>query len=164
MSTHASKIVAHAALVKPYKVYVHKLRSNGRVFFVGMGKGDAPWKVTKKTDAWREVVAKRKYDVVVVKEFFKEKEAKSFKEKLLGRYEPSDLVNARKAIKGRPPVDRVTYRDAYVSFVHHSGETFEGTVFSFSKTYHIDFGAVVGLVKGYTDRLCGWTRTQGGQE
>jgi len=51
---------------KKHMVYIHKRKTDGTVFYVGMGKGQRPYVTSGRNPHWKNVAAKHGFDVEVV--------------------------------------------------------------------------------------------------
>lgn len=68
-------------------VYVHRRKTDGQIFYVGMGTIKRPYDMVKRSSMWNKYVEKYgKPDVQIVKGYLTDKEALILERKLISKY------------------------------------------------------------------------------
>lgn len=93
MSKPDCNVCASKDQVKPYYVYIHRRADDGRVFYVGKGKGWRAWQKYKRSIFWMNVEKKHGRTVHVVMRFSNEECAFSFERALISHYGRENLCN-----------------------------------------------------------------------
>lgn len=78
---------------KPFYVYVHRRATDGRVFYVGKGKGGRAWWHYDRNQRWNRTVAKYGFTAHIVMRFDREECAFSFERALIKHYGRENLCN-----------------------------------------------------------------------
>jgi len=78
---------------KPFYVYTHSRVSDGRVFYVGKGKGDRAWDTFGRSNWWKRAVTKHGFSYNIVAHFNSESCAFSFERALIKYYGRDNLCN-----------------------------------------------------------------------
>jgi hypothetical protein len=81
-------------------VYLHKRKTDGKVFYIGKGFGTRAWKKTCRNDWWKRIEAKYGRIVEIYKEGLQEFEAFDIERQLIEKYGRENLCNLRDGGKG----------------------------------------------------------------
>jgi hypothetical protein len=76
-----------------HMVYVHKRKTDGSVFYIGIGKGRRPYVVSGRNPHWKNVVAKNGLDVEIVCEGKSESCCKTIERILIQKFGLENLCN-----------------------------------------------------------------------
>lgn len=79
---------------KPFYVYRHRRATDGRVFYVGKGKGQRAYKKSSRNRHWQNIVAKHGFTVEIVKTFQSQECALSYEMALIAAYGLENLANS----------------------------------------------------------------------
>lgn len=74
-------------------VYVHKKKTNGKVFYVGIGKGRRPYVSSSRNQHWKNIVAKHGFDAEIVFCGLSEPCAKTIEKILIAKIGINNLCN-----------------------------------------------------------------------
>lgn len=93
MSQPENKVITKGEQVKPFYVYVHRRATDGRVFYVGKGKGGRVSTNFGRNRYWHHIVRKHGFTHHIVIRFEKEECAFSFEKALIKHYGRENLCN-----------------------------------------------------------------------
>lgn len=86
-------LIAEKQEVKPFYVYIHRRANDGRVFYVGKGKGDRIFSKSNRNRYWHNIVNKHGFTTNMVMRFNSEECALSFEVALIKHYGRENLCN-----------------------------------------------------------------------
>jgi len=72
-------------------VYIHKRATDGKIFYVGIGKPERPYIIQKRNPIWHGVVLKYGYKVEVIHEHLEAEDAARIEVELIAKYGRRDL-------------------------------------------------------------------------
>lgn len=143
---------------KIFCVYLHRKKTNNKVFYVGKGKGVRPYSKSSRNRHWHHIVNKHGYTVEILKDGLTNKESCDLEIRTIKEYGIENLANIThggEGSTGRPFSDDALKRigaaskkrmkkfnprmdhNCYV-FIHESGETFIGTRVDFLNETGVD--------------------------
>lgn len=80
---------------KRFYVYVHRRKTDGRIFYVGKGEGNRAWVIYNRNAWWQRVAVKHGFEVCIIQRFDNEACAYSFEAALVCFIGIENLTNLR---------------------------------------------------------------------
>lgn len=160
---------------KRFYVYVHRRKTDGRIFYVGKGSGPRAWHIHNRNRWWKNCADKNGFTCEIVARFSNEVCAYSFEEALIRKIGISNLTNIsaggrnsnsgakwsdemrlNMSLKCKSGDEHHAFDSAEYTFYGPCGEVYKGTRKSFSEQYGFKRLSVSSLVLGDVQSMYGW--------